>query len=77
MPSYILKPYSIFNDRSMAVLFYGSFLLFVFRGCLFQTDLSVPSSLVVTCWEKVLAPLFVMFTCVFVTFIFGGLGQVW
>ena len=57
--------------------FYWSFLLIVFRGCLFRTDLSVPSTLVVTCWEKVLAPLFVMFTCVLVTFIFGVLGQVW
>ena len=48
-----------------------------FVAVFFQTDLSVPSTLVVTCWEKVLAPLFVMFTCVLVTFIFGVLGQVW
>ena len=36
-------------------------------------------SLVVTCWEKVnlLALLYVMFSCVFVTFPNGVLGQVW
>ena len=39
----------------------------------------VSCSLVVTCWEKVylLALLYVMFSCVFVTFPKGVLGQVW
>ena len=43
------------------------------------TDLSVPCSLVVTCWEKadLLALLYVMFSCVLVTFPYGVLGQVW
>ena len=36
-------------------------------------------SLVVTCWEmaNLLALLYVMFSCVFVTFPCGILGQVW
>ena len=41
--------------------------------------LSVPCSLVVTCWKRsdVLALLYVMFSLVFVTFPYGILGQVW
>ena len=41
--------------------------------------LSVPCSLVVTCWEKadLLALLYVMFSCVFVTFPYGVLDWVW
>ena len=39
----------------------------------------VPCSLVVTCWERadILALLYVMFSCVFVTFPYGVLGLVW
>ena len=39
----------------------------------------VPFSLVVTCWERadLLALLYVMFSCVFVTFPYDVLGQVW
>ena len=42
------------------------------------TVLSVPCSLVVTCWEQadLLALLYVVFSCVFVTFPCGVLGQV-
>ena len=41
--------------------------------------LSVHCSLAVTCWERadVLALLYVMFYCIFVTFPCGVLGQVW
>ena len=41
--------------------------------------LSVHCNLVVTCWERVdlLALLFVMFHCVFVTYPCGVPGQVW
>ena len=41
--------------------------------------LSVHCSLMVNCWERadLLALLYVMFYCVFVTFPFGVLGQVW
>ena len=41
--------------------------------------LSVHCSLVVTCWERdsLLALLYVMFSCAFVTFQCGVLGQVW
>ena len=43
------------------------------------TVLSVPCSLVVTCWERadLLVFLNVMFSCIFVTFPCGVLGQVW
>ena len=41
--------------------------------------LSVYCSLVVICWERtdLLGLLYVMFYCVFVTFPYGVLGQVW
>ena len=55
----------------------GSFLLFLF--CVCHAFLSVHCSLVVICWERanLLALLYVMFYCVFVTFLCGVLGQVW
>ena len=54
----------------------GSFLLLMFRVC--HAFLSVHCSLVITCWESanILAFLYVMFSCVFVTFPCGVLGQV-
>ena len=54
-------------------------ILFVICVCLCHTVLSVSSSLVVTCWERtaLLGPLNLMFSCVFVTFPYGVLGQVW
>ena len=57
--------------------FRGSFLLFMFRVC--HAFLSVHCSLVITCWERanLLALLYVMFSCVIVTFPCGVLGQVW
>ena len=50
---------------------------FIFHVC--HAFLSVHCSLVVTCWERanLLALLYVMFSCVFVTFPCGVLGQVW
>ena len=44
-----------------------------------HTVLSVLCSLVVTCWLRVgpLAVLYVMFSCIFFTFQYGVLGQVW
>ena len=41
--------------------------------------MSVSCSLVVTCWEMadLLALLYVMFSCAFVTFTYSVLGQVW
>ena len=55
--------------------FCGSFLLFMFPVC--HVFLSVHCSLVVTRWERadLLALSYVMFYCVFVTFLFGVLGQ--
>ena len=57
--------------------FCGSFLLYMFLVC--HAFLSVHCSLVVTCLERadLLALLFVMFYCAFVTFPCGILGQVW
>ena len=51
----------------------------VFRVCLCYTILSVPCSFAVTCWERaeLLALLCVKFSCAFVTFPYGVLGQVW
>ena len=50
------------------------FLLFIFLAC--NGVLSVHWSLMVTCWEGaiLLALLYVMFSCVFVTFQGGVLG---
>ena len=55
-----------------------SFLLFLYCVCLCSAVLSVPYILVVTCWERayLLALLYTMFSCVFVTFPYGVLGQV-
>ena len=49
----------------------------MFRVC--HVVLSVDCRLVVTCWVRadLLALLYVMFSCVFVTFPCGVLGQVW
>ena len=49
----------------------------MFRVC--HAFLSVHCSLVVTCWERanLLVLLYVMFSCIFVTFPCGVLGQVW
>ena len=66
-----------FTDRTRRYFFCGSLLLFLFRVC--HAVLSVPCSLVATCWETadLLALLCVMFSCVFVTFPYGVFGQVW
>ena len=50
-------------------------MLFVFYAC--HAVLSVPCSHVVTCWERavILALVFVIFSCVIVTFPYGVLGQ--
>ena len=47
--------------------------------CLYYTVLSVPCSLVITCWERAdLLALFVCeFPCVFFTFPYDITGQVW
>ena len=57
---------------------YSGSVLFVFRVFLCHIVLSVPCSLVV-CWERtdLLVLLCVMFSCDFVTFLYGVLGQVW
>ena len=49
----------------------------MFRVC--HAFLSVHCSLVLNCWErdKLLALLYVMFSCVFVTLPCGILGQMW
>ena len=66
------------TDHSKALHFlWDPFLLFVFHVC--HAVLSVPCSLVVTCWVRtdLLALLCVVFSGVFVTFSYGVLGQVW
>ena len=56
-----------------------SFLSFVFRVCFCHTVLSNPCGLVVTCWDRadLLALLYLTFSCVFATFPYGVLVQVW
>ena len=74
----MIKPSSSFlSDRSKAVLILWV-LLSICVSCLIV--LSVPYSLVVTCWERdgLLALMYVCDVfCVFVTFPYGVLGQVW
>ena len=55
------------------------FLLYVLHVCLYNIVLCVSSSLVVTYCEMadLLAHLCVMLYCLFVTFPYGVLGQVW
>ena len=52
--------------------------IFFFQICVSSLSV-ILCILVVTCWERadLLAPLYVMFACVFVTFPYGVLGQVW
>ena len=54
-------------------------LVLLFMFCVFHAVLSVHCSLVATCWESagLLALLYVMFSCVIVTFPCVVLGQVW
>ena len=55
--------------------FCGSFLLFMFHVCFCYAVLSVPCSLLITCWERTghLSLLCVMLSCLFVTFPYGDL----
>ena len=47
-------------------------------SCVCHAFASVHCCLVVTCWDRLTSwLLFVMFNCVFVTFLCGILGQVW
>ena len=77
VPSNMFKPSSNFlTDRSKAVLL----LLIFFVICVsYHTVLPVHGNLVITCWERadLLTLLYVMFSCVFITFPDGVLGQVW
>ena len=52
---------------------------FVFFNSSLPSVMSVYCSLVVTCWERadLFALLFVTFSCAFLTFPYGVLGQVW
>ena len=75
----MFKPSSIFLlTISRLCFFCGSFLSFMIHVCLCYTVLSVPCSLVITCWEKadLLALLCVVFSYVFVSFPYGVPGQV-
>ena len=51
----------------------------MYHVCLCYAVMSVPCSLVITCWERadLLTLLCVMFPCVFVTFPYSVPGQVW
>ena len=66
-----------FANRSKAVLFVDLFCYFLYHVYLCYTILSVPCSLVIPCWDKadLLPLLHDVFSCVFVTFPYGILGQ--
>ena len=61
--TYLSPPVIFLLTAPRRCFFCGSFLLFLFCVCLWHTVLSVPCSLVVTCWERadLLALLCVMF----------------
>ena len=71
-----VKVVKYFTDRSKAVLFCGSFVLFM--PCVCHAFVSVHFCLVVTCWERadLLALVYDVLLC-FVTLQCGILGQVW
>ena len=75
-----LVPLNMFKFSNMILLnvlrryfFGGSFLLFIFHVCFYYAVLSVPCSLVITCWDISC----VMFCCVLITFPYSVSGQVW
>ena len=80
-----LIPLNMFKPLSIVLLmiprwcfFCGCFLLFMFHVFTIYAVLSVPCSLVITCRERAdLLTFFVMFYCVFVTFPYGTMGQLW
>ena len=74
---YLCLGLSIFTDVQKRCFFCRPFLLFIF--CVFHAVLSVHCSLVATCWERagLLALLYVMFSCVIITFPCVFLVQVW
>ena len=69
------------SDDFARCFFCGSFLLFMIHICLCYAVLSVPCSLMITCWERLglLALLYitVVFFLCFVTFPYGASGKVW
>ena len=69
----------LITDCSKGVFLLCIYLLLMFPACLCNADFSGPCILVLTCWERpdLLAPLCVMFSCDFVTFAYGVVGQVW
>ena len=74
VPSNMFKPSSNFPSASFA----DPFLTFVFYSCLCHTVLSAPCSFIVTCRERadLLVLFHAVFSCVFLTFSHGVLGQV-
>ena len=71
--SILIFVYILTSEASMRIIFYYLFLMFVLFSRLFAC------SPVVAYWEMadLLALLYVMFYCVYVTFHCGVLGQVW
>ena len=75
--SNIFNPSSNFQTEPCDVVILLWILFVICVSC--HTVLSFPCSLVITCWERadLLALLHVMFSCVFITFPYGVVGQVW
>ena len=78
VPWIIFKPSSNFLLTVRRRCFFCGF-FFVICVCFCHTAMSVSCSLVVTCWETAVlfGLLYVMFSCVFVTSLYGVVGQVW
>ena len=73
------SPPSPESQKQPSLMMIHEFHFFLFCVCLCHIVLSVSCSLVVTCCERAdfLALLYVMFSCVFVTFPYGILYQMW
>ena len=78
VPSNMFKPSSNFLLNCSKAVFL-LWIIFCYLCFAFIFVLRVPCSLVVTCWEiaDFFALLFARFSCVFVTFPYDVLGQVW
>ena len=71
----MFKPSSL-ADRSRLCFFYGSILLVMSHVCLYHAVLSVPCSLVVTCWERAdLLALFCFVLCHFPIYVSSSTSE--
>ena len=72
-------PFFLLNFFNICLLSLRRISFLKYISCLYYAVLSVPCSLVSTCWERtdILTLLCVVYSCVFLTFPNCVLGQVW